>query len=463
MKKQMNFRFYLSFLIIFLFLIHVNNTSSILLNEKMSDEELNIPHSGIEVTGNVVLMNFTGCYQIEILDIPTNVSKWFIHIPIVNAHQCPVLLLNVWSTPNEIIKDYRINTEDFSGDNYLLEVNFIDIPESGIYKIYWKISTFVRYNHEEALPSSIVKASVDELPDEVIPWLESSEYIQSNASEIQEKALELTINETDAIEITRKIINYTTNGIDYSIDINNYSQDALNSLRRETAVCTGRANLAAAMMRASGIPARILMIYPTHFITECYLHPYGWVRVEPGMAKFVSETFQLTNSIFTCFLSYVTAYCASIEDETPNSQIEGFAPDSGVIAYWAPTDTSVGFMIDVSNDWDLSSKAINGPIGTVDEAFNITDQVWQAILLHNKASNSTELNTRFENAQSLQLKALWHLGAARWAEYIDLMTQALDEYNDVESNSIIGYDLSFALLIGSFAIAIIITYLKKKL
>jgi transglutaminase-like putative cysteine protease len=65
------------------------------------------------------------------------------------------------------------------------------------------------------------------------------------------------------------------------------NQTAVHAMQHKV-VCTGRANLLAALLRSAGIPARILGGAParfksvaTHFIVEAYLPGFGWYPIEP--------------------------------------------------------------------------------------------------------------------------------------------------------------------------------------
>jgi len=56
--------------------------------------------------------------------------------------------------------------------------------------------------------------------------------------------------------------------------------------------CTSNANLVAALFRASGVPARVLAVYPTngqplqtHYIVEYFVPGYGWVWAESSIAR----------------------------------------------------------------------------------------------------------------------------------------------------------------------------------
>lgn len=94
----------------------------------------------------------------------------------------------------------------------------------------------------------------------------ASDRIQSNDPRIIELAESLTANKKSDLEKSRAIHKYITSTISYdqatreiieSGQTAPYIQDALTVLKTKTAVCEGYSNLAAALHRAIGIPAKI--------------------------------------------------------------------------------------------------------------------------------------------------------------------------------------------------------------
>ena len=73
-------------------------------------------------------------------------------------------------------------------------------------------------------------------------------------------------------------------------------QDAVNVLKTKGAVCNGFATLSCALLRANGIPARVLAVMPVgmkiamHYLVEFYVPDYGWVWLEPSFKKLPHQT-----------------------------------------------------------------------------------------------------------------------------------------------------------------------------
>lgn len=457
--------------LLFLILWNIGYDNSTTLDSTTLDNSTSslTPHSNNSNSKNVILADFKGCYQIEISQANINQTHWYVHIPIISQNQCPVIIHNVWSIPNNIVHSYRINSQNFSDENYLLEVNFTQIPEIGIYKIYWEISVFILYDTTIILPAYISKVNSSELPTEFLPLLLSSDFIQSNHPEIQEKAELFADIETNVMNIVSDVIQYTANHIDYGVDPSNYSQDALSSLRREQAVCTGKANLAAALLRACDIPTRVLMIYPTHYIIECYLHPYGWVRFEPSIGTPITGPLLIPTNSFESMYLYVSAFCASHIDESSSNDINGFSPiPDGVIAYWAPSDEDFNLSIDVINDWEITCYSLNDLEDSIGYTFNITREIWEYIILYNENLTWSDILNRFPSSFYLLNRAysFLKLGNTQYSTF--LLEQVLckfknsdDQYTCI-STMIIQFDgISFIFLIASLSGIVFFIRVKK--
>lgn len=75
-------------------------------------------------------------------------------------------------------------------------------------------------------------------------------------------------------------------------------QGTLAVLERKSAACTGNANVAASLLLASGIPARILACtldkggLQEHYIVEAWTPETQWLRIEPSSRKFPIEDYE---------------------------------------------------------------------------------------------------------------------------------------------------------------------------
>lgn len=138
------------------------------------------------------------------------------------------------------------------------------LGEANLLGVFW------RDNHPARAEVTIewdlaVRDSIVEIPD--LPFAlrpadpgsgsaASSAWIQSEDPAIRKTARELTANAKTAREALWAIFQFTANSIE--VGIGGTREDALTVLRRRKGTMTGRARLLAALLQASGIPARIV-------------------------------------------------------------------------------------------------------------------------------------------------------------------------------------------------------------
>ncbi|MBC7773298.1 MAG: transglutaminase domain-containing protein, partial [Pyrinomonadaceae bacterium] len=124
-----------------------------------------------------------------------------------------------------------------------------------------------------------------EWPAAARPWLASTVCVQAADDRIRAIATELRSDSTDVIAIIDATLK-RAGEIFASQTEQCRSLDAVSALKQRGS-CTSRANLVAAILRASGVPARVLAGYPawsgplqTHYIVEAYIPAYGWYPIE---------------------------------------------------------------------------------------------------------------------------------------------------------------------------------------
>ncbi len=129
------------------------------------------------------------------------------HIPITHLNQAPILL-SVRSDPVDIIENYRISS-DYPSENALLEVSISNLENTDVVYIYWNVPVLIEYNKFDDLPSGVSITPEHLLPEEVVGWLDNTEYVQSENPEIVSKAEELMGSDTDVLIIAESIANFT--------------------------------------------------------------------------------------------------------------------------------------------------------------------------------------------------------------------------------------------------------------
>lgn len=123
-------------------------------------------------------------------------------------------------------------------------------------------------------------------------YLESSEYIDWENSEILKKALELAEGCVSKEDIAKACFSFVRDEIKHSWDyqLNPVTCTASDVLKYGTGYCYAKSHLLAALLRANGIPAGLcyqrLTIanneapYCLHGLNAIYLQKYGWYRVD---------------------------------------------------------------------------------------------------------------------------------------------------------------------------------------
>jgi hypothetical protein len=189
----------------------------------------------------------------------------------------------VKATPPDALKGYRlVKRED--GINWLCMARVAPPQEGAL--VRWEALVLVKDHTAEPLP----QATTPEVPAEAKPWLQSTSCVQSADPAIKAKAAELAKDAPDLEAYARRVIQFTGNHPLKTEQF--YTLDARSALDYGGS-CTNRANLAAALLRARGIPARTVAHLPTwsgplyeHWLVE-YWHPgKGWVWLESSLNQF---------------------------------------------------------------------------------------------------------------------------------------------------------------------------------
>ncbi len=126
--------------------------------------------------------------------------------------------------------------------------------------------------------------------EELMPYLQSDVYIQSDANEIKNLAAEITGGESDSWKAAREINRWVFKNVEkeFTPDFSN----ALQTLRTRRGDCGEHAALATALMRAAGIPARTvtgLVYWPPgegfgyHAWIEVFVGE--WVMMDPSWGE----------------------------------------------------------------------------------------------------------------------------------------------------------------------------------
>ena len=282
----------------------------------------------------------------------------------------------------------------------------------------------------------------------MIGWLESTEYVQSDNPEIVSKAAELIGNDTNVVSIAETIANFTGNEVIFGYSS---AHDALTVLQEGVGVCVGKANLAAALLRSLGIPARSIFIGPLiHYLIEFYLHPYGWVRSESTGGETPWP-----------FHSSTITYCVNPSDESSQSDQNGIYPYNGWVVYWGTTNTDV-LWGRVGDRCSIDYYQITSTQDDFDQAINLTKNVWEynkEMIGDHSSSNSERVLAKSERYQREAINCFLE---EDFEGFLDSMTKALNIFNGTSKNlTIIISSISAGVAILGI-IVITVFVLKKK-
>lgn len=149
------------------------------------------------------------------------------------------------------------------------------------------------------------------IPDEVAPYLAATEYVPANHPNIVAKAREITVGAKTEFDAVQRILTWVIDHMTYVLMPPEYG--AWYSFNTGKGNCQNYSHLAAAMMRAVGIPVRIVngitlkqpytvnmgnqsmtlkMAEGRHSWIEVYFPDLGWIPFDPQQTQlFVSNRF----------------------------------------------------------------------------------------------------------------------------------------------------------------------------
>jgi hypothetical protein len=181
--------------------------------------------------------------------------------------------------------------------HWVVELTFAPLKAGEKVDLEWHCPVLIRGRDYRDLPQEAPLPKAEDLPEEARPWLASTVCVQAHDPQIVAKAKELRGDSNNLIEIAERFTKYPrqvgeANG-PFAPQL-----DAVTALTQRGS-CTSNANLVAALFRASGVPARVLAVYPTngqplqtHYIVEYFLPGYGWVWAESSMAQTPWEPYE---------------------------------------------------------------------------------------------------------------------------------------------------------------------------
>ena len=201
--------------------------------------------------------------------------QMYFHVPIPFHEQVPVL---VQVTCPQLI-DFRFLAKD--PPNLIVAARMASAYYT---RLDWTAWVLVKENSYAGLPSYVPIPTPSQLPDSVKQWLEETDCCQISAPIVQFKADSLRDTTTNLIKLATDVGRFCATLPAETASHEPRACDAVYALQWRTA-CTGCANAAAALLRANGIPARVLLnamvgAMGFHYIVDYYVPGYGWVKME---------------------------------------------------------------------------------------------------------------------------------------------------------------------------------------
>jgi transglutaminase-like putative cysteine protease len=225
--------------------------------------------------------------EVEMKDTPfaETPNTVVLTMPIVTEDQAP-LFLTVETNPPEYLLDYEVMPQ--TGMNQVAKIILRPMLEGWV---EIRLSAYALVKPKDY--SSILKNSKisPDLALEIEEWTKPQPSIQCSAAEISMVAESLEDQDETIWRTASNVLDFMKN-----VKSRGGVQDAVNVLKTKGAVCNGFATLSCALLRANGIPARVLAVMPVgmkiamHYLVEFFVPGYGWVWFEPSFKKLPHQT-----------------------------------------------------------------------------------------------------------------------------------------------------------------------------
>jgi hypothetical protein len=157
-----------------------------------------------------------------------------------------------------------------------------------LYIMRWSLDLALK-NRSVDLSAPVALAALDQVPAEAVAWLAPAPMIQSDDDEIKALAAKLRADATSVQQLVKSTLAemakirkpWPTGPVQFQ-------NDALSFFKTGLGDCVANANLFAALMRAAGVPCRVVNQIARrdegqnmHYVNEYYMPSVGWVLVEP--------------------------------------------------------------------------------------------------------------------------------------------------------------------------------------
>lgn len=240
------------------------------------------------------------------------------------------LFFNLRSSSSKKIDNYQIIDDELK-PNKLIKFNIKPLKKQEKIKIHFDYFVIIKNNRYKDLPKYANFPDIGELPEETKIWLKSTEAIQANNFFIKFTSIFLKSLNKNMIYLLKKILYYTPlhrfilQNLRIFLEKNSFLRPIFLPKKYWTGLCdavsylifgghcTGQANFAAALLRALGIPTKILIVssfglvvYKSekiwfdskHYIIESFCPGYGWIKSTPGKLGYQTKNYIISRIVY---------------------------------------------------------------------------------------------------------------------------------------------------------------------
>jgi hypothetical protein len=210
----------------------------------------------------------------------------WIPVPILWREQVP-LTFRAWTEPEGLVASVKFFRRPHG-------FHFAELLLSGLkgntrFSLSWESYVLALPHETRAIPAGI-RVPVENVPPDVSPWLNASWCCDTNDPEIRKVAEDLMKGGPAADALVPALIERL--GAILRAEKGRVSNLTASEAMTKAGSCTSNANLAAALFRAVGIPARVIAGYPTwsgplqtHYVVEYWLPGAGWRLMESSLCR----------------------------------------------------------------------------------------------------------------------------------------------------------------------------------
>ena len=365
----------------------------------------------VKVTGNLYIT------RPDDVNSKSEAYDVYFHIPVSFADQVPLYI----EINGEHVRDYRFIR--LGGHNIIVAAHINPCWTTGV---LWTAWVLVRDNRYTGLPDYVPMPDRSALPDSVLPWLESTDCVQSDALIVKETADEVRAGTDNLVELAENISEFCKNipWVAFPAVHEPIAFDAVYTLNWGSS-CTGHANAGAALFRANGIPARVLlnvlsldMPMDHHWAIEYFMPDYGWVRLETTLG--IDRVHPVYN--------IVTMAC-SPADEFPLFRW------NGIENQWHTSDPALGYR---NPDWKGSHRAVTtdrvtATSDTADMIFSLAGTAFSRLVQYTGINLEPSDSILLDNATELHYNAFLSAQTHDIAGCVDNLVQSTALYNDIHT------------------------------